>query len=207
MDDSQISKKLQEEGFNATQIYESINQTNIKAGVEDQSYSDAPAPQAYGLRRSQPGMQSSLLDQDIPVPTPPYQEEQSYSQIQPQMDFSMPQQQMPSLNTSNEELIESLIEEKWQQVIQSIGDIEVWKARVKDDLISVKQEIVRVSSRFDSLQSAVLTRVNNYSETLTEVGTDIKALEKVLEKVMEPLTSNIKELNRITEDLKHGYKK
>ena len=90
-----------------------------------------------------------MLDQDIPVPSPAPEPTQTMPQ-QPQvpsMDYSIPQQPQQTLDTSNEELIESLIEEKWQQVIQGIGDIEVWKARVKDDLLSVNHITFLVLSK------------------------------------------------------------
>ncbi|MDD5177671.1 MAG: hypothetical protein PHT54_00085 [Candidatus Nanoarchaeia archaeon] len=212
-DEDKTRRILKEEGFSPLDIAEAITQMNIKTGVEYQDFS--PTEKMNQQNRSyqtnannQPGMQSSMLDQDIPVPTPePPQEIPQYTN-QPQ-SFSYPQvQQQPvAMDTSNEELIESLIEEKWQQVIQGIGDIDVWKARVKDDLLSVKQEIVRITNRFDSLQAAVLSKVNEYSSTLSEVSSDIKALEKVMERIIEPLTTNIKELDRITDELKKNYKK
>ncbi|MDD5253692.1 MAG: hypothetical protein PHG05_01130 [Candidatus Nanoarchaeia archaeon] len=204
-----------------SQIGEAINQMDIKIGVEDQKYpskEEKKSPlQKLGIFKMQksntnPGMQSSMIDEDVPVPTPEASSQQDMQQFQTQpsaqdFNYSIPQQPSPVIDTSNEELIESLIEEKWQQVIQSVGDMDVWKARVKDDLLSVKQEILRISSRVDNLQAAVLSKVNEYSSNLSEVGTEIKALEKVMEKIIEPLTTNIKELNRITEDLKKGYHK
>jgi len=41
-----------------------------------------------------------------------------------------------------------------------------------------------------------------YGETMINIHSEMKALEKVFEKILEPLTDNIKELQRLTQDLK-----
>ena len=45
-------------------------------------------------------------------------------------------------------------------------------------------------------------KVREYSDDMRSIHTEMKALEKVFEKILEPLTDNIKELSKITEDLK-----
>ena len=69
-------------------------------------------------------------------------------------------------------------------------------------MVSIKQELLRVEERFEQLQTAVLGRVKDYDEGIRGVHTEMKALEKVFEKILEPLTSNIKDLEKITEALK-----
>ena len=59
-----------------------------------------------------------------------------------------------------------------------------------------------MEERFENLQKAILGRVEDYNRTISTVGTEMKALEGVLERILQPLVSNIKELSRITEDLK-----
>ena len=100
------------------------------------------------------------------------------------------------------EIAEAIVEEKWQQILVSVGDLETWKARVEDDITAIKQEIMRLSSRFNSLQNSIAGKISEYSEGMAEVGSEIKALEKVLQNIISPLTTNIKELSRITNELK-----
>ena len=45
-------------------------------------------------------------------------------------------------------------------------------------------------------------KVNEYGEGIKDVGAEMQAIEKVLEKIIAPMTRNIKELSKITEELK-----
>ena len=101
-----------------------------------------------------------------------------------------------------EELIESVVDEKWRTLIENVGDIGLWKDKVRTEILSIKQEIVRLENRFDNLQKAILGKITTYDENIIEVGSEIKALEKVFSKIIDPLTTNIRELDRITKQLK-----
>lgn len=101
-----------------------------------------------------------------------------------------------------EALIEQIIEEKWDALTVNIGDISMWKERVRTEIISIKQELLRLEHRFEEVNKAVLGKVSEYDKSVKRVGTDVKAIEKVLQKILQPLTTNIKELQRITTRLK-----
>ena len=73
---------------------------------------------------------------------------------------------------------------------------------MRTDILSIKQELVRLDNKVESLQKIILGKVRDYDEHITEVGTEIKALEKVLQNVITPLSTNVKELSKITERLK-----
>ena len=62
--------------------------------------------------------------------------------------------------------------------------------------------ILRTQKRLEDIQVAVLGRVKDYNESVMNMGNDMKALEQVMSKIIEPLTQNIKDLNKITEHLK-----
>jgi len=117
---------------------------------------------------------------------------------------SQPQPQYPQFSASDQtqELVESIIEEKWQQVIEKFGDLGIWKERTSRDLISLKQELLRTQDRFQQLQRAVLGKVAEYNDNISNVNSEMKALEKVFEKIIDPLTHNIKELQKVAERLK-----
>ena len=115
-----------------------------------------------------------------------------------------PQQYYQQSSSSEEiqEIAESIIEERWQEFIARAGDFELWKERTDREMVSVKQELIRTQDRFNSLQKAVLGKVSEYNENILNISTEMKALEKVFEKILDPLVTNIKELERITNKLK-----
>ena len=73
---------------------------------------------------------------------------------------------------------------------------------IEDDLEGAKQELLRIQSRFDTMQAAMVGKVGEYEGSMRDLSTEMKALEQVMGKILEPLTSNIKELGRIVEDLR-----
>lgn len=101
-----------------------------------------------------------------------------------------------------QEIVESIVEEKWEDLISKFGDINLWKESVNNDLEAIKQEILRTQERFNNLQNILIGKVTDYNKSVTELNSEMKALEQVMQKIIEPLTNNVKELGRITSDLK-----
>lgn len=204
----EIVRALAQRGFNNQQIYEAINQADIKGGVEGIiPPADAEAPE---------GMRPSVLtpgagEEEIPIPVPsPYEEEKAAPARvgapeiqQPAAQVFMPGTTQPTMDVeSMQEIVESVIDERWQEVVASVGDIALWRSRVEDDISSIKQEVLRIEDRFSRLQASIIGKVDEYQKSISQVSNEMVALEKVFGKIMEPLTSNIKELQRLTQNLK-----
>lgn len=125
----------------------------------------------------------------------------------PKSDFGQPMgipQEMPSriMEEQIEQIAEAIIGEKWDKLTKNVGDLVSWREHVQLEVDSVKQETLRVNERIENLQSAVIGKVSEYNKTLTEVNSEMQALSKVFEKILQPLTTNIKDLARITKELK-----
>ena len=197
---SQIIDQLQKENFSQQEISDAINQADIKNTIEFPSPNDpqiefglmdAPSPSGLDDQKEHP---STLI--------PPQQKTQ-------QSFFSSPQYSSQEIFSSRQsdierlqELTESVIQEKWEELMKSVGDITIFKEKVRSEIISIKQELVRTQERFENLQKAVLGKVTEYDKDVREVGSEIKALEKVLEKIIEPLSTNIRELQKVTQELR-----
>lgn len=205
LSDEEIIEQLAAKGHSYQDISEALNQASIKSDVSGIPSSFSESGQMQESAMSQPGFSSAQMpDVEVPVPSPP----RSPMSAPPRMVINSPPPQQfipqsPSLSSSDiQELIESIIEDRWQQVVASVGDISLWKGRVDDDLVAVKQEILRIEDRMSHLQASMLGKVDEYSRSIAKVGSEVVALEKVFEKIVEPLSSNVKELDRITRDLR-----
>lgn len=149
----------------------------------------------------QPQMQEvQEVPQEMPQEEAPQQEEIATIQEQ-----SMPVPQL-AYNRSNieemESLIESIVEEKWRVAMEPFGDFNMWKERVRTEIISIKQELLRIENRFENLEKGIVGKVHEYDSHVLNIGAELKALEKVFQRIVQPLTENIKELSRITGKLK-----
>lgn len=178
----EISRKLESQNYTLQQISDAMDQARIKQGVERNMPEDVP-------------------DMDIPSP------DQEQEPMQGNQQAQYPQYQMPPAQPAMnyEEIqatVEQIVEEKWKEFMKSVGDINVFKARVGDDMEAVKQEILRTQRRLEDLQNAMLGKVKEYNQSVMDMGSDMKALEQVFSKILEPLTTNVKELNKITENLR-----
>lgn len=135
-----------------------------------------------------------------------YSQEPQQETMPQGMDYNPTQRSEPSMERVNydaiEEIAESIIGEKWGDLVKGVGDLKIWKEKIDIDLSGVKQEIVRMQRRFEGLQNSVTGKVSEYGEGIIELGSEIRALERVLEKIITPLTTNIKDLQKVTDKLK-----
>ncbi|NQV08221.1 hypothetical protein HQ529_00025 [Candidatus Woesearchaeota archaeon] len=101
-----------------------------------------------------------------------------------------------------EEIAEAIIEEKWNELVKNVNKIIEWKDRTESRITQMEQKIKDIKSDFDNLHSAVLGKVGEYDQNLTNIGAEIKAMEKVFQKLLPTFSENVSELSRLTKDLK-----
>ena len=54
-----------------------------------------------------------------------------------------------------------------------------------------------LKERFESLHKGVLGKITEYDQNLTNVGTEIKAMEKVFQNILPTFTENVNKLERV----------
>jgi len=113
-----------------------------------------------------------------------------------------PPSQALAQGPTNEELIEAIIDEKWNELVKDITKIIEWKNATESRVTSIEQQMKDLQNSFDKLHQAVVGKVGEYDKHVLDVGAEIKAMEKVFEKILPVFTQNVSELTRITEDLK-----
>ncbi len=202
LSNNQIIQNLQRQGYNSTQVYDALNQADMKGGVEPVSADNMQSPEP-----------------EKPIPQNPTPETQDYPQEQSQQPQSYDdqynnQQYAPQFNESyyqpnnigTEELVESIIDEKWEDLVKDINKVVDWKNKTEARIVKIEQNIENLKENFSQIQKAITGKVGEYDKHIQEVGTDIKALEKVFQKVLPKFTENINELSIITNRFKKGSK-
>ena len=179
IDEEKIASELSSKGLSNEQISQVMTQAKIKATVEPQEEAP-PAPEA-------PSAQETTIQEFQNQQTNEPQQFQNYT---------------TSTNKQIEEIAEEIIQEKWESFLESFGDLPIWKEKIENDILAIKQEIVRVHDRMNGVERALAGKVQEYSESLTDVTAEIKALSKLLQQILQPLTSNVKELQKITDKFK-----
>jgi len=172
-DNNQIVQALQRNGYSSTQIFDALNQADLVSGTS--------IPEPPGFAPGQAQASGGGVAQEA----------------------SQGADAGASISSEEvEELVESVISEKWAELSKDINKIVEWKADVESKLIRLDQRIESMKDDFDKLHQAIIGKIGEYDKNILEVGAEIKAMEKVFSKVLPVFTENVNELNRITQTLK-----
>lgn len=177
LSNNQIIQTLQRDGFSSKDIFEALNQT------ANQLATPGPAAPSQFSGPAQP-LNSPLPD--APGMVPP-------------MPLPPPLAGAPAAGISDEELIEAIIDEKWNDLLEDINKIVAWKDRTAQQLASFEQQLKDLKEQFDKLHQAVIGKVGEYDQHILQVGAEVKAMEKVFSKVLPVFTENVAELSRVAD--------
>lgn len=177
MDNNKIIQTLQRDGFSSSDIFDAMNAADnpvTPTPGEEFGYEDsAPAPSSSGTAMSE-GSDASGSNARSSLGS----------------------------DASPEELIEAIIDEKWRELSKDFEQVLEWKKGAAERMISLEQEFKDLKGEFDKVHSALISKVDDYDKNISQVGAEVKAMEKVFSKVLPLFTENVKELSRITKDLK-----
>lgn len=202
---NQIIQTLQREGYKSAEIFDALNQASIQTqgmGAQGVNQMQAQTNDAMGFANTQ----TSQSVQQTPFAR------QALNSNPPQMNT------MPAMNTqglgpqgmrggSDEELIEAIIDEKWNDLLEDINKIITWKERTTQRIDQFEQQLKDLKDQFDKLHNAVIGKVGEYDQHILQVGAEVKAMEKVFSKVLPVFTENVGELSRIADQMKSENKK
>lgn len=179
---NQIVQTLQSQGYNTSQIFDAINQAGLSGSFEEAVEQPETGMPEYGQ-----GYQQQ-----------PYQE-QSYQSFQPPREIQTP----ASIDEERiQEVAEAIIDEKWEELAKDIKRVIEWKEKSEDRIAKLEQQIIDIRLSIDSLSKSIMGKISSYDQNITEVGTEIKAMEKVFQKVLPNLTESVNKLDRMTK----GYR-
>ena len=176
---------MKSQGYSNTQIIETLQRDGYTyadiIGALDQADQKSPSPMA-----------TNPLGAETPAP------------------MSIPQPQPVAHQSydlgSSEDLIEAIIDEKWNELVKDINKIIEWKNKTENKITALEQKFNDLKDTFDKLHEAVIGKIGEYDKNILEVGSEIKAMEKVFSKVLPVFTENVNELSRITTRVKRKRK-
>ena len=227
---NQVIQNMQRNGYSNTQIFDAMNQVDTKVAVEGlQPVTNSPPPMSAGQDLfSQPPMEQEQQSSFPAVQQTNEPSSQVFSDDNAQtmqFDSSSPSDSFQTTNVAQEqpretvqdifqdnqvkieELVETIIEEKWEELLRDVNKIINWKNKVESRVSEIEMRIDHLKESFSDLQKAIVGKVGEYDKHIMEVGSEIKAMERVFSKVLPTFTENVNELNNITRKIKEGEKK
>lgn len=118
-------------------------------------------------------------------------------EVQPQDHVSSPKRQ----HLAVEELVETVIDEKWNEVIADINKIIDWKNETQITLSKLSQQLNDVQAQVKMLNESVLGKVAEYDKHILNVGAEVKAMEKVFSQVLPLFTENVAKLAAVAQKM------
>lgn len=191
---NQVIQTLQRDGYNSTQIFDAISQSEMVSGMPVDNEQMNPQTQQLGQQLPPMSQQMPSMSQS--------------SQQMPQMQSMPSMQQIPmaGMQTSPEELVEAIIEEKWNDLVKDINKVIEWKQRADAKIVAMEQQVADMQAQFDKLHQAIIGKVGDYDKHILEVSTQLQAMEKVFGKVLPTFIDNVSELSAITQRVKSNVK-
>lgn len=101
-----------------------------------------------------------------------------------------------------EEITESIIDEKWDELIAEVKKIIEWKDKIEEKQNKILNDVEKLKEDFNVLHQGVLGRLEEYDGRMRDVGVELKAVGKVFKDVIPEFVENVKELKGITEQRK-----
>ncbi len=183
------------------------------AGMMQQGYSNEQIMQALQSQGYSSSQIYDAINQAAMRPMQDYQSQQTPSYYQqypqaPQQPAQQPAQPQQSIDEDKiQEIAEAVIEEKWEEIAKDIKAVVEWKTKTETKIAQLEQSISDLRSSVENLNAGILGKISQYDKNLTEVGTEIKAMEKVFQNILPTLTDNVAKLERIAKGEKLVLKK
>jgi DNA-binding transcriptional MerR regulator len=184
---NQIVQSLQRNGYKTHQIFDAMNQADLKSA--------APVDGAIDPELAGPPQMPSFPQEEVAPVVP-------QANPQPFPEPYNPPQPRSNQDAQMEELAEAMVEEKWEDLMKQFNKILEWRDDMAKRMGTLEQRFSDIDKKFGTLQQGILGKVSEYDKNIRTVGTDLKAMENVFQKVLPTLTDNVNELSRLTKKVK-----
>jgi hypothetical protein len=222
----QIIDALKGEGVSPKEIYNALTQSTIKSEL-----SQAPMAEQSTEGYSPSGVMQDQVDntyqqeqtQDPNQKYPEYQgygeqnnaysqepvpQEASgqYPQYQQYPEYQAPQQQQTDIETINE-IAEQIVEEKTVELKKQISSFKNYNEETKAEFERINKKLEKMENNFNELQVAILRKIGEYGENIKNISSEMHETQDSFSKILNPLTDNIRELQKLTGDLESPVQK
>ena len=178
-DNSQIIQSLQRDGYNSSQIADALNQLDLQPAAN---------VGGKGFFAAEP---QDMPSDDLSAPAPSQE-----------FQVHVSEQHTEYGGSETEELVETIIDEKWNELVKDINKIIDWKNATENKVVALETQFKDLKQQFERLHQAVLGKIGEYDKNILGVGTELKAMEKVFSKVLPAFTDNVSELSRLVEKMR-----
>lgn len=193
--DSEIIKKLKNEGIHPMEISDAMNQSKIKEAVsgEDEYSTRGMVPSIMGGESYEGASQRD----EVYSPSSSPQEEEDYQNYSSQENGSYPEEEYEENYSPNEfstggnlmssetmiEVAEQVFSEKIKKIESDLKSIKEFKTLAIPEIKDMDERLKRMERQFDKMQIAILERVGQFGKNLDSVKKEVEMVEESFEKM------------------------
>jgi len=186
--DDKIVETLQRDGYQSSQIFDAMTQADMK-----------PAKDEKSVTSNFPDISSNVnapLPEVPEAPLPP-----------PGAQSILPMPKSSGTDEVTEELIESIIDEKWSEIEESVSTIVDWKNDTEKKINNIESGLTSLKEQFDKLHQAIIGKVGEYDKNILNVSAEVKAVQKAFSKIIPEFAESVREMTDLVETLRKENRK
>lgn len=170
MPDSEIVKELRKRGYSSQEILSAMQAAGMRPG--------APP----GLP---PGMPAPPAPPRAPARAPP--------------PAPVKEERLTLLTEDIEEIAEAIIAERWKELTKDFEKLEKWREETETLITTLQESMKKLEEKMDDLEKAIFGKVEEYGKGISDVSSELKAMQRVFKTIMPEFTTNIKDLRELLE--------
>ena len=204
MSTAQMIQSLKEQGFSPKEINEALSQSEIKSELAKQQEFMQQPPQSVNDQMSEFSQsQFSELQPSIESQPTPEDQQQQY----PEYQENTSQSQYPEYQTTQSidfetisDITTQIIGEKLKIIKKEILLITRFRKNAEEKLKHLEQRLDKTETMLNELQIAIIRKVGEYGENIKNISKELQATQQSFSKIIDPLTDNMRELEKISEN-------
>ncbi len=206
--ESQIINTLRQEGISPKEIYDALTQSKIKSELsqepQEEYETDEMKPSMIQQSQETEAYPQEEYSQGYPAQAqqeyPDQSQETALSQqgYYPQYQEYQPPSPPTDIETINE-IAEQIVEEKTSEIKKQISLFRNTNEETKAELERVNKRLEKLETNFNELQIAIIKKIGEYGENIKNISTEMHETQNSFSKILNPLTDNIRELQKITQ--------
>jgi len=203
LSDKDIIKRLKEKGYDYKEIERAMLQS-LKTQVSQSSkpIEEEKTPEPFSNLSTQEELPTfdDFLKPSFPTsPVKEFREEDLLNFGEQPI-----QEETVSPEVTIEEIVEGIMEEKWQPMHKELEAIINEQEKIKKEIAELKALVSKIPG--EETKSNIFIKVQEIEEKLNEIEPKVNGLEKAFKQFLPSLTENIRMLSNLVEKLKEKGK-
>lgn len=202
LNSEQIITELRGKGYTLTQIKDALTQADIKSGVQS-PLMPLPSPEIKPETRPHEMPKEMLpmpVQRPLPPPLPPpVKKPEKKPEIKE--EISAPEKEIFK-REDIETLVESIVEEKWEDFKAILEEINEWREELKQKMEFISQRLDKIEGEVENVAKKSLKKEESYTKTVEDVNIHMEAFQKAMQEVIPSLAASIRELKDVSKTLK-----